>query len=214
MSVAINLLPVDVRQRSIRSVVIRVWTPVLLLLSIAVALIAHVRWMHCEILADQAALAEPGTMVLRQRMQDIRGAESVVAGLQRELASLTTLQPDVDPLNVLQAVCGASLSCRDTLVITGMEIVNSSGDSTAPGTVKATSVVTPNAEPRALRCRQTTLNLSGAAVSDVSVARLVSGLKESGIFQSVQLKSSMPTQSSTAFQREFVVSCLREEVQL
>ncbi len=214
MSVAINLLPVDVRQRSIRSVVIRVWTPVLLLFSIAVALIAHFRWMRCEILADQAALAEPGTMVLRQRMQDISDAESRVAGLQRELVSLTTLQPDVDPLNVLQAVSRSSLSCRDTLVITGMEIVNSSGDSSAPGAVKATSVVTPNAGPRALRYRQTTLNLSGAAVSDVSVARLVSGLKESGIFQSVQLKSSMPTQSSAAFQREFVVSCLRKEVQL
>ena len=135
MSVAINLLPADVRQRSIRSVVIRVWTPVLLLLSIAVALIAQFRWMHCESLADQAVLAEPGTMVLRQRRQDISGEESRVAGLQRELASLATLQPDVDPLNVLQAVCRASLSCRDTLVITGMEIVNSPGDSTAPGTV-------------------------------------------------------------------------------
>jgi len=51
------------------------------------------------------------------------------------------------------------------------------------------------------------LTLKGIAVDDLAVARFIVGLRDSGIFDSVELKSSIGTQVKNKSAREYLVEC-------
>ena len=51
------------------------------------------------------------------------------------------------------------------------------------------------------------LTLKGIAVDDLAVARFIVGLRDSGIFDSVELKSSIRTQVENISAREYSVEC-------
>lgn len=210
MSAGINLLPDDLRRRSIRSRVIRIWVPILLVLSIAVLLTAYAGWAHCEELSLQARAAEPLAGTVHQVLLDIGDAESRISGLQKEILQLAKIQASTDPLNLLHVIGRARPESREKLVLSGIDIANSIDRLAAGEAIITTSVGTQNTVAGQLR-RTTTLNLSGFADSEVIVAGFVSGLRESGMFRSVQLKSSTNSESSHVLQQEFVITCIREE---
>ena len=51
------------------------------------------------------------------------------------------------------------------------------------------------------------LTLNGVAVDDLAVAKFIAGLRETGIFRSVELKSSSGTQYATNEARKYEVEC-------
>lgn len=216
MNIAINLLPDDLRRRSIRNQVIRAWVPVLLGVSAAGALFTHFRWTQCTELALQAESLHGDAEKVQEQLDSVGLAGGRIEVLQKSVDSLSALRPAVDPLNLLHVVSRACLSCSEVLKISRMDVSNAietvpepkpaaTPDSSATAAGAAAAATAPERKRGV-----TTLGLSGVADSDVDVARFITVLRDSGAFRSVQLTSSVATQS-TPPQREFAVACVREE---
>lgn len=209
MSVSINLLPDDLRRRSIRIRVIRCWTPVLLTVAVAIAGITHYDWKQCSVVRAAADQLQPEVEAAEQSMLLLSESEKRTEQLKAEIGEMNALQQAEDPLKLLNVISGSATDMGDQLAVSRFDLFNlkentQTADAAIPTTVSASA-----AEDSQKRFR-TVMHVNGFAVSDISVARFMNSLRASGGFQSVALKSSQPSNAGGLLQREFVIECVRE----
>ena len=210
MSVSINLLPDDLRRRSIRIRVIRCWTPVLLTVAAAVAGITHYDWKQCSIVRATADQLQPQVEAAEQSMLLLSESEKRTEALKAEIREMNALQQAEDPLKLLNIVSGSATDVGDQLAVSRFDLFSLQENAEPNNAAIPTTVQTSAAEKSASRFK-TVMHVNGLAVSDISVARFMNSLRASGGFHSVALKSSQPSGVSGLLQREFVVECIREE---
>ncbi|MFO0999009.1 MAG: PilN domain-containing protein [Planctomycetaceae bacterium] len=210
MSVSINLLPDDLRRRSIRIRIIRSWTPVLLAVAVGIAGLTHYEWTQCSVVRAAADQLEPEVQIAEQSMLSVTEAEKRTLALKTEIAEMNALKRSDDPLKLLNIISRSATDIGDQLAVSrldlfGMQENPESSDAAIP-TSATNSINTSN-----LKRLRTVVHVNGLAVSDISVARFMNSLRSSGGFHHVSLKSSQPATVSGPLQREFVVECIREE---
>jgi Tfp pilus assembly protein PilN len=210
MSVSINLLPDDLRKRSIRIRVIRCWTPVLLTITAGIAGITHYDWKQCSIVRAAADQLQPQVEAAEQSLLLLSDSEKRTEALKAEIREMDALQQAEDPLKLLNVVSGSATDIGDQLAVSRFDLFNleentETTDAAIPTTAQASAA---KSSPKRFK---TVMHVNGLAVSDISVARFMNSLRASGGFHSVALKSSQPSSGGGLLQREFVVECVREE---
>jgi Tfp pilus assembly protein PilN len=209
MSVSINLLPNDLRRRSIRIRVIRCWMPVLLIAAVGIAGITYNDWKQCSIVTAAADQLQPDVEAAEQSMLLISESEKRTEVLKAEIEEMNALQQAEDPLKLLNVISRSATDMGDQLAVSRFDLFNLEENTQTTDAAIPTTVQASAAELSQKRFR-TVMHVNGLAVSDISVARFMNSLRASGGFQSVALKSSQPSSVGGLLQREFVVECVRE----
>jgi hypothetical protein len=210
MSVSINLLPDDLRRRSIRIRVIRSWTPVLLTVAAGIAGLTHYEWTQCGVVRVAADQLEPGVQIAEQSMLSVAESEKRTLALKAEIAEMNELKCADDPLKLFNIVSRSATDIGDQLTVSRLDVF-SLEENAEPTDVAVPTSATNAADKLNSKRHKTVMHVNGLAVSDISVARFMNSLRSSGAFHHVSLKSSQPSTVNALLQREFVVECTREE---
>lgn len=212
----LNLLPEDQQRRAIRFQVIVRWCPVLLGITLAVTLLTWHLWMRFDDLADQVRVDRPVAAEVGRALEQVRRADIRMESLEHQLHELQQLRPSPDPMALMAAVSRAAELADDRLVLSSLSVTNATqtriAADAAPAARAAGGATAGQADdvPESDELL-TRLELNGSAVSDLAVARFVSGLRDGTVFDEVRLVSSLPTRSESPLQREFIVHCTRTE---
>jgi uncharacterized small protein (DUF1192 family) len=212
MSVSINLLPDDLRRRSIRIRIIRSWTPVLLAVAAGIAGLTHYEWTQCSVVRMAADQLEPGVQIAAQSMLSVAESEKRTQALKSEIAEMKSLNCADDPLKLLNIISRSAAEIGDQLTVSRLDLFSLLEHAESSGAAIPTSAPKAARTPDSKRLK-TVLHVNGLAVSDIAVARFMNSLRSSGGFHNVSLKSTQPSSVNALLQREFVVECLREEQQ-
>lgn len=210
MNVSINLLPDDLRRRSIRVRIIRSWTPILLAVAVGIAGLTHYEWTQCSVVRAAADQLEPGVQIAEQSMLSLTELEKRTLALKTEIAEMNALKQADDPLKLLNIISQSATEIGDQLTVSRLDVFSMQENAEPVETAVPTSATNSTHSSRLNRLK-TVLHVNGFAVSDISVARFMNSVRSSGAFHSVTLKSSQPSGISGLLQREFVVECIREE---
>jgi Tfp pilus assembly protein PilN len=210
MSVSINLLPDDLRRRSIRIRIIRSWTPVLLAVAAGIASLTHYEWTQCSVVRKAADQLEPGVQIAEQSMLSVTESEKRTQTLKKEIAEMNALQRADDPLKLLDIISRSTTNIGDQLTVSRLDLFSMQENPESVAEAIPTSA-TNSANASDSQRLKTVLHVNGLAVSDISVARFMNSLRSSGAFHHVSLKSSQPSSVNPLLQREYVVECVREE---
>lgn len=210
MSVSINLLPDDLRRRSIRIQIIRSWTPVLLAIAVGIAGLTHYEWTQCSVVRMAADQLEPGVQIAEQSMLSVTESEKRTQALKTEIAEMNALKRADDPLKLLNIISQSATDIGDQLTVARLDLF-SMQESPEPLDSAIPTSATNSANTSNSKGLKTVMHVNGLAVSDISVARFMNSLRSTGAFLHVSLKSSQPSSVNALLQREFVVECIREE---
>jgi Tfp pilus assembly protein PilN len=210
MSVSINLLPDDLRRRSIRIRIIRSWTPVLLVVAAGIAGLTHYEWTQCSVVRMAADQLEPGVQIAEQSMLSVSESEKRTQTLKTEIAEMNALKRADDPLKLLNIISRSATDIGDQLTVSRLDLF-SMHENTEPVDAAIPTAATNSANTSNSKRLKIVMHVNGLAVSDISVARFMNSLRSSGAFHHVSLKSSQPSTVNALLQREFVVECIREE---
>lgn len=210
MSVSINLLPEDLRQRSIRIRVIRSWTPVLLAVAAGIAGLTHYEWIQCSVVSTAAEQLEPGVQAAEQSMLSVAESEKRTQALKTEIAEMNALKRADDPLKLLNIISRSATDIGDQLTVSRLDLFSMQENAEAVDAAIPTSASDSAIKSNSKRLK-TVMHVNGLAISDISVARFMNSLRSSGAFHHVSLKSSQPFTAHALLEREFVVECIREE---
>lgn len=210
MSVSINLLPDDLRRRSIRIRIIRSWTPVLLAVAAGIASLTHYEWTQCSVVRTAADQLEPAVQIAEQSMLSLTESEKRTKALKTEIAEMSALKRADDPLKLLDIISRSTTNIGDQLTVSRLDLFSMQENPESVADAIPTSA-TNSANTLDSQRLKTVLHVNGLAVSDISVARFMNSLRSSGAFHHVSLKSSQPSSVSPLLQREYVVECIREE---
>lgn len=210
MNVSINLLPDDLRRRSIRIRVIRSWTPALLAIAAAIAGVTNYEWNRCSGIRAAADELQPGVQLAEQSMLSLAESEKRTEQLKTQIAEIKALKRADDPLKLLSIVGRSATDIGDQLSVSRLDLFRIEENADASDAAIPTTARPSDAVKSTTRLK-TVMHINGLAVSDISVARLMNTVRASGGFQSVTLKSTQPSGLNGLRQREFVVECVREE---
>lgn len=210
MSVSINLLPDDLRRRSIRIRIIRSWTPVLLAVAAGIAGLTQYEWTQCSVVRAAADQLEPGVQIAEQSMLSVTESEKRTQALKTEIAEMNALKRADDPLKLLNIISRSATDIGDQLTVSRLDLF-SMQENTEPVDAAIPTSATTSANTSNLKRLKTVMHVNGLAVSDISVARFMNSLRSCGAFHHISLKSSQPSSVNALLQREFVVECIREE---
>ena len=210
MNVSINLLPDDLRRRSIRIRIIRSWTPVLLVVAAGIAGLTHYEWTQCSVVRMAADQLEPGVQIAEQSMQSVSESEKRTQALKTEIAEMIALKRADDPLKMLNIISRSATEIGDQLTVSRLDLFSMQENAEAVNAAIPTTA-TNSANTSNSKRLKTVILVNGFAVSDISVARFMNSLRSSGAFHHVSLKSSQPSSVNALLQREFAVECIREE---
>ena len=212
MSVSINLLPDDLRRRSIRIRVIRSWTPILLVIAAGIAGLTHYEWTQCAVVRTAADQLQPGVQIAEQSMLSVTESEKRTQSMKTEIAEMNALIYAEDPLKLLNINSRSATEIGDQLTVSRLDLFSLQENTETADTAIPTSVTNSTSTVNSKRL-QTVIHLNGLAVSDLSIARFMNSLRSSGGFHRISLKSSQPSSVNAQLTREFVVECLRKEQQ-
>lgn len=210
MNVSINLLPDDLRRRSIRTQVIRRWTPVLLVVAAGIAAMTYYDWTQCSVVMAEADQLQPEAQAAEQTLLSLAESEKRTEELKTAIAEMNALKPAQDPLKLLNIVSRCATDIGDQLTVSRLDLFSHEDNTEARDSAVPTTAEISAAELPQKRFK-TVMQINGLAVSDISIARFMNSLRAGECFHSVALKSSQPSGASEFLQREFVVECVREE---
>lgn len=208
----INLLPGHYRRRCLLRRRLRQWSIAwaLVVLSLAVGWLDQQERWH-------AALAE--LEMHEQRYDEIRAVKSEIARLTSERQSLgkqqdlvSRLQQAPPPLLTLALVSASAAKCEGRVAVVRFAYgEETSVAGTAPAApVGSAAPATPGGQAPAAVAAQPAyrgrLTIDGIGADNVAIAEFVLGLRESGVFERVDLKSAAASTSRarnvTAYQLE------------
>ncbi|MEZ6040154.1 MAG: hypothetical protein R3C20_06595 [Planctomycetaceae bacterium] len=219
MNHALNLLPFDVRQKHLLRVLTTRWLRVGVVLLVTCAGLITLRENDYRKLARRNAANAASAMAVRTLVQNVSESGARVNALTNDLNHYHHSQPTPDPLRWIRAVHFASSKTDASLVVVSMRITHSRQCLPSETSRICTAAVSGESflQAHTQSCLddpgwiRSTVELIGHADTDISTTQFVSALRDSGVFDLVQLRSTAPVTEDSAFQREFVVECTRRE---
>jgi Tfp pilus assembly protein PilN len=204
---AINLLPESTRGKiqfagQLRSFA-RAWLVASLLVFALILSQAKALWQDHQ----RLAALEGNCVPLYALQAEIDGTEKKIRQMEARLVRLSQLQPDNHALDVLGLLTSAMRRANGALVVQRLNFQSEHVNTQVKGTPPAKSIYA-NAESS----RKYTLTLSGVTDDDASFSRFVSGLRETAVFDRVELKSSSQTNGSDRLAKQYQLECRRDAV--
>jgi hypothetical protein len=193
MKTSINLLPASFqRQLMVRRRALQ-WTAIL---SAGLTIGGVIRWIDLrehDVLSQQLDLLareHQPTQVMLQQLVDMRRELADLEQLEKIAQELEYQRPALSLLGIISA---AGEATGGKLRVTGLELIGLQQESVADksGTNDGT---------------RSGLTLTGVAIDNPSVAKLVSGLEASGFFRTVELVKSKVVDGNDSL-REYQVRC-------
>ncbi|MDB5340630.1 MAG: hypothetical protein JWN70_6249 [Planctomycetaceae bacterium] len=199
----LNLLPIQLRRRTLLRTRLRQWGFIwATMCAVAILLLGRSWYVLSAAYGDLATWERRASGVQAVHEQNER-LRVQIEGLRRRLAKYGDLNSEQIGLKLLATVSQSSaktsgshqiqkLSFNQTLV----------ADAPVHATPNAATTATP---PKTREVRA--LVLSGVAKSNITIAEFVSTLRDSGVFQKVDLKSSQGNKTNTKGPRQYQVEC-------
>lgn len=210
---SINLLPWHYRRRCLLRRRLRQWSIAWAAVAIALAagwLDQYGRW--------QTALAE--LEMHEQRYDEIRTVKSEIARLRAQQQNLgkqqnlvSQLQQAPPPLLALALVSGSAARCEGRVAVGrlayGEEAVMSAPAAASPAPPAGATPPGGNSPPAtaARPAYRGRLTIDGIGADNVAIAEFVLGLRESGVFERVDLKSAAASTSRAMNVTAYQVEC-------
>ncbi len=207
----INLLPWHYRRRCLLRRRLRQWSIAwaVVVLSLAAGwLEQHARW--------QAALAE--LEMHEQRYDEIRAVKSEIARLMAQQQSLgkqqdlvSQLQQAPPPLLTLALVSASAAKCEGRVAVAKLAYGEETPAASPTPTPSASQAMPPGGHPTAPAVSRPAycgrLTIDGIGTDNVAIAEFVLGLRESGLFERVDLKSAAASTSRALNVTAYQVEC-------
>ena len=198
-----NLLPLEFQRRLlIRSRLLQ-WSVVWGVITVAVAGLAVHR--VCFMFAQQERV-----QVMERQSEPLRNTVAENERLRGQLEEMTgreVLLGELDsaayPLQLMGLVSRGASACEERLQVREFSLQRVQNAPRQTTTTSAPAEV-EQSQPVAEMMR---LTLEGRAVDDLAIARFVTALRQTRVFESVELKSSVGSQFGNTWTREYQVAC-------
>ena len=198
----LNLLPLSFRARQLVSTYVRAWGLVWLLCAVGIGYGCFHRWNHLLILEQDAAFAAVSSQPIRDFQSEHRAIIKDIEKIEERESWLT----DSDSREAMQIIGIISHSAGAThgrVSVQNLEL----------NAIERTAVARkdpeqPQTKQEPVIEQRMQLDLTGIADDDLAVASFVAGLRDSGVFESVELKSSFTQIFDEHNSREYNVSCI------
>lgn len=206
MTIQLNLLPPSVVRKRYLISRLKIWGAVCLATLLFTFYFCLSRQRQLSELQNNAVWLHATTTPLREIEAENRRMELQIRRIKERESWLT----DSDSSQTLQLLGLISHA-------TGENHGRVSVRTLALNTIDRPVMPLPNAENRPVNAKEKAkikyeqrmqLDLTGVAVDDIAVASFVSALRDSGVFESVELKSSLSHLFDGQEVREYSVSCL------
>lgn len=195
MKTSVNLLSMEFRLRMLRRARLRQWLAMGgLSLLIAVA-VCYMEYRKLDQVSHkvrlQADICKPleatqiDTARIRERLSELRGRQSLLGELRDERV----------PYRVVGLVSHSARKCNGRLRVERLDLSESEVSDAKQGEMHDPAEAV------------TTIKLAGIAADNLAVARFVVALREFGVFEQVDLKSSLGDPHSGGKSRTYLIEC-------
>ena len=202
MGIQSELLPISVRNRRSFERGVKVWTVVWIATALGTFYVCQQRSRYLTDLSAQAAAVEKQAQPLRELRQNASEMRAEIRRIQ-ERQSWLTESDSGQTLQLLGIISRAAGSINGRINVQNLNLhtierTSAQHDENTSGDRKAK----PETEPRMQ------LDLAGYAVDDIAVASFVAGLRDAGVFESVELKSSGSQIREEQEARQYELACV------
>lgn len=207
MKAFINLLPFEYRRRELVRLRLLQWS---LVWAGCLLLIVAAWWLkQSQHRASRLAVeaAETRFRPLEQLMGQRRAMETELRRLHAKGTVLGRLRDEIQLLTLIGMVSHGARECRGRLVVDEMAFQRKANNASAdrpqrdPGKPTDTEPGAEGSGPRA------SVTLRGTALDNLAVARFAAALRDSGLFERVELKSSVGDESAAGNLRAYLLEC-------
>jgi hypothetical protein len=199
-----NLLPIAFRRRLLIVRTLRFWAAVWGVSVLAASIMCGLLWVELwgwrrELTHHQEDAAE-----LQAMQAENQKLAADISSISRRAAVVEDVHGIAQPLALLGVVSRSAKAADRQLQVQKMQVSHIEE-----------KIVDPKARPGAAVAkdapvrRRLEVSLSGVALDDVSVAKFVTSLRESGMFDTVELKSSLGVPLPHGEARKYAVLCRR-----
>jgi hypothetical protein len=201
----INLLTLSYRRRQVVSRSLRRWSLVWLVCSSAAVAAYWHAWHRRECLEQQVIAAERSAAPLERLQQE---QSAMRAGLKASVAKgsvLGQMRNERPALSLLGTVSQSARRCKGRLVVEQLKFERKdrpqTEDGKSPGPAAPRTPAPEKQEPWGC------VTIQGNALDNVAVATFVVGLRDSGLFRHVELKSCIRSPSSGREIQCYILEC-------
>jgi hypothetical protein len=180
----------------------------------AVGSLVMVIWWQVEnhrlgAVQDALAIMESRCTPLQQMQLENTRLAKRVAGLNSHQSMLARLNDEQVPYRLLGLVSQKVSECTGTIRIDSLSMDRKmEAEAVAPAATGSTAVKPPDAKSPAPKMREVTiLNLNGVADGNITVSQFVGLLRDSQVFESVELVSSIGGDTETQRTQTYLVKC-------
>lgn len=199
-----NLLPQSVRNQRLVSVGLKRWSCVWLLAGLSTLVFCAQQQRHVSDLEIAAVRLSAMAAPVRDLQKEQRKLQLEIAAI-RERESRLVESDSRQALQLLGIISSAAATNNGRISVQSLKLTSIEREIAGPEN-KAKSGKKKQKEAEVEQRMQ--LELSGIAVDDLTVASFVAGLRESAVFESVELKSSVRQIVDNHDTRQYDVTCI------
>ena len=197
----INLLPQKTRVKIQFRSMFRSYALAWGLGGVGMAVGAALQASHLWRASDELALLESRCQPIDALQDEIARNQQELKLVQTQLTKLGGLQPANHFIDLMAVLIEATRAESGRLYIQRLALLSGQ-----------TPQVSPGAKPPASKTTASTLSLGGIAEDDAVVTHFVTTLRNSGVFEHVDLKSSSPVVGGSRFARQYQLECRYQDV--
>ena len=192
----VNLLPYRVLRQQVVHRWLRRWLVIGCVAAAAMALAVGNLWHAAQVAGTQREQLEEDYRPVKKANRDIQSLRAQIAKLQQQKAISMALSDNQPPLTVVGLISRAAQSCRGNVVVQQLEFkraaVSKSKGSTTDHRLRGAGL----------------LSLNGIGQSNVAVAQFAAALRDSGVFERVELKSTQAEKRVDGEFRNYSIECV------
>lgn len=204
MKPCINLLPLNYRRRRLMHRSLWWWLPVWLVCIVA----ATAYWLVFERsgpLDQQIMVAEQEVVPLNRLLRETASMRTRLKASITQGSLLGQMRNDLPPLSLLGAVSQSAALCKGRLFVERLDFQRKEQTRTTAG--GSPGLGSPQASRPETREAWGAATLQGSAVDNVAVSIFVVGLRDSGLFRRVELKSCVRSSEGGRETRRYILEC-------
>lgn len=209
----LNLLPWKLRCRMLLRQRIRQWAMVWSALAVCSVLMYAQSWTGLTTAQEELEVWQRRAVAVQSVQEQNAKLQRKIAALQERLVKYGHLNSEQIGFQLLATISQSSGAVDGKIQVQKLAFrqfqVPEAPPAAAPGTPAApVSAPVPGAPVKPPKMRDVrTLSLTGVAANNLAVAQFVSSLRDSGAFQSVDLKSSLGSKAAVGRMRNYQVEC-------
>ena len=203
----LNLLPWQERYRTLVRERFRQWCYVWAVLALATSTVGLWEWKRLGTSERETEvwrrMSEPA---VRNRASN-KELQQKIAVAQERITAYGHLESESIGFSLLGTISQCTGHCQDKLQVRKLKFKTTQKTDVVPVAFASTTPAPPNTKPVVTTRTVHIVSLSGVATSNLTVARFVSALRDSALFQTVDLKSSQGKTELTSHLRHYEVEC-------